>query len=106
MKFAIVHKVFKASNDAKILNELSTSHREDVINSLAYEADARLEDPIYGCVGVSCLLGPSAMMPNVTQALMQQYANMQPMLGQMGGIRPVRTMLSGPTLEGLVSAAY
>ncbi|GJY04399.1 LOB domain-containing protein 36-like protein [Tanacetum coccineum] len=104
-KFASVHKVFGASNVAKILNELSTSHREDAVNSLAYEADARLRDPVYGCVGLISVLqhrlkqvqvdlhsakqelatymGPSAMMPNLTQALMQQYANMQPMLGQM-----------------------
>nr|GEW06407.1 condensin-2 complex subunit D3 [Tanacetum cinerariifolium] len=79
--------------------------REDVVNSLAYEADARLEDPIYGCE-LATYMGPSTMMPNVTQALIQQYVNMQPMLGQMGGIRPVRTTLSGPTLKGQVSVAY
>ncbi|GKD24805.1 LOB domain-containing protein 36-like protein [Tanacetum coccineum] len=47
-----MHKVFGASNVAKILNELSTFHREDAVNSLAYEADARLGDPVYGCVGL------------------------------------------------------
>ncbi|GJU92411.1 LOB domain-containing protein 36-like protein [Tanacetum coccineum] len=51
-KFASVHKVFGASNVAKILNELSTSHREDAVNSLAYEADARLRDPVYGCARI------------------------------------------------------
>ncbi|GKF48644.1 hypothetical protein Tco_0141895, partial [Tanacetum coccineum] len=40
-------------------------------------------------------MGSSAMMPNLTQALMQQYANMQPMLGQMGRIGPVGTMGPG-----------
>ncbi|KAF3781331.1 LOB domain-containing protein 6 [Nymphaea thermarum] len=55
-KFANVHKVFGASNVSKLLNELPPSRREDAVNSLAYEADARLSDPVYGCVGVISLL--------------------------------------------------
>ncbi|XVE82745.1 hypothetical protein DITRI_Ditri16bG0030500 [Diplodiscus trichospermus] len=55
-KFANVHKVFGASNVAKLLNELNASQREDAVNSLAYEADARLKDPVYGCVGLISLL--------------------------------------------------
>ncbi|CBI23280.3 unnamed protein product, partial [Vitis vinifera] len=49
-KFANVHKVFGASNVAKLLNEINVAHREDAVNSLAYEAEARLHDPVYGCV--------------------------------------------------------
>ncbi|XP_050363339.1 LOB domain-containing protein 36 [Argentina anserina] len=55
-KFANVHKVFGASNVAKILNELSATQREDAVNSLAYEAEARLRDPVYGCVGLISIL--------------------------------------------------
>ncbi|XP_062100579.1 protein ASYMMETRIC LEAVES 2-like [Humulus lupulus] len=55
-KFANVHKVFGASNTTKLLNELQPSQREDAVNSLAYEADIRLRDPVYGCVGVITLL--------------------------------------------------
>uniref|UniRef100_A0A7N0ZSH1 LOB domain-containing protein n=1 Tax=Kalanchoe fedtschenkoi TaxID=63787 RepID=A0A7N0ZSH1_KALFE len=55
-KFANVHKVFGASNVTKLLNELHTSQRDDAVNSLAYEADMRLRDPVYGCVGVISLL--------------------------------------------------
>lgn len=55
-KFANVHRVFGASNVAKLLNELSPAHREDAVNSLAYEADARLQDPVYGCVGYISVL--------------------------------------------------
>lgn len=40
----------------KLLNELHPHQREDAVNSLAYEADARLRDPVYGCVGVISLL--------------------------------------------------
>lgn len=84
-KFANVHKVFGASNVAKLLNELSAPQREEAVNSLAYEAEARLRDPVYGCVGfishlqhslkeiqhnlltakkeLSSYIGPSAMLP-------------------------------------------
>lgn len=55
-KFANVHKVFGASNVTKLLNDLQPHQREDAVNSLAYEADMRLRDPVYGCVGVISLL--------------------------------------------------
>ncbi|CAL9037247.1 LOB domain-containing protein 12-like [Musa acuminata AAA Group] len=51
-KFAIVHKVFGASNVSKMLKELSVHQRADAVRSLVYEASARMKDPIYGCVGV------------------------------------------------------
>lgn len=55
-KFSNVHKVFGASNVTKLLNELQPSQREDAVNSLAYEAEMRLRDPVYGCVGVISFL--------------------------------------------------
>ncbi|XP_020234471.1 LOB domain-containing protein 36 [Cajanus cajan] len=55
-RFACVHRVFGASNVAKLLNELSMAQREDAVKSLAYEAEARLRDPVYGCVGFISLL--------------------------------------------------
>ncbi|KAK2442345.1 LOB domain-containing protein [Trifolium repens] len=51
-KFAYVQKVFGASNVAKLLNEVSISQREEAAKSLAYEAEVRLRDPVYGCVGL------------------------------------------------------
>ncbi|CAH8252531.1 unnamed protein product [Arabidopsis lyrata] len=50
-KFAIVHKIFGASNVNKMLQELSENHRSDAVNSMVYEANARVQDPVYGCVG-------------------------------------------------------
>ncbi|KAL7608026.1 LOB domain-containing protein 36 [Lactuca sativa] len=97
-KFANVHKVFGASNVAKILNELNTTQREDAVNSLAYEAEARLRDPVYGCVGLISVLqhrlkqvqsdlhnaklelsnyiGPSAMLPILNPGFIPQIGNM------------------------------
>ncbi|KAL6545144.1 LOB domain-containing protein 21 [Orobanche hederae] len=50
-KFAKVHKVFGASNVSKILNEVPEDQRKDTVNSLVYEAEVRLQDPVYGCIG-------------------------------------------------------
>ncbi|RRT52019.1 hypothetical protein B296_00048581, partial [Ensete ventricosum] len=50
-RFASVHKVFGASNISKMLMEVPESQRADAANSLVYEADLRLRDPIYGCMG-------------------------------------------------------
>ncbi|KAJ3694294.1 hypothetical protein LUZ60_009774 [Juncus effusus] len=55
-KFANVHKIFGASNVTKLLNELLPHQREDAVNSLAYEAEARVKDPVYGCVGAISVL--------------------------------------------------
>nr|GMD73221.1 LOB domain-containing protein 15 [Ipomoea batatas] len=50
-KFAAVHKVFGASNVSKMLMEVPESQRSDAANSLVYEANVRLRDPVYGCMG-------------------------------------------------------
>nr|GEW88042.1 LOB domain-containing protein 36-like [Tanacetum cinerariifolium] len=98
-KFDNVHKVYGASRVAKILDTLSTSQIEDAVNSLAFKADARLKDPVYGSAGLirvlhpslnqaqvdlhsaihklATYMGPIAMMPTLTQV----------QLGQMGVIR-------------------
>uniref|UniRef100_A0ACD5U4N4 Uncharacterized protein n=1 Tax=Avena sativa TaxID=4498 RepID=A0ACD5U4N4_AVESA len=55
-KFAIVHKVFGASNVSKMLLELPVQQRGDAVSSLVYEANARVRDPVYGCVGAISFL--------------------------------------------------
>ncbi|KAG5111400.1 hypothetical protein JHK82_040623 [Glycine max] len=50
-KFAAVHKVFGASNVSKMLMEVPEGQRADAANSLVYEANLRLRDPVYGCMG-------------------------------------------------------
>ncbi|KAL1192410.1 LOB domain-containing protein 15 [Cardamine amara subsp. amara] len=50
-KFASVHKVFGASNVSKMLMEVPEGQRADAANSLVYEANVRLRDPVYGCMG-------------------------------------------------------
>ncbi|KAL1814652.1 hypothetical protein ACET3Z_017226 [Daucus carota] len=55
-KFTNVHKIFGASNVSKLLHEVLPHQREDTVSSLAYEAEARVRDPVYGCVGAISFL--------------------------------------------------
>ncbi|CAK9872732.1 unnamed protein product [Sphagnum jensenii] len=49
-KFAAVHKIFGASNVAKLLLHIPVPRRCDAVITISYEAQARLSDPVYGCV--------------------------------------------------------
>ncbi|XP_051147490.1 LOB domain-containing protein 30-like [Andrographis paniculata] len=49
--FAAVHKVFGASNVSKLLHHIPAGKRLDAAVTICYEAQSRLRDPIYGCVG-------------------------------------------------------
>lgn len=49
-RFAAVHKVFGASNVSKLLLHIPVNRRQDAVVTIAYEAQARLSDPVYGCV--------------------------------------------------------
>ncbi|GLJ18158.1 hypothetical protein SUGI_0320870 [Cryptomeria japonica] len=55
-KFFVVHKLFGASNIAKILRDIPAEKRADTVTSLVYEASVRVKDPIYGCTGAICRL--------------------------------------------------
>ncbi|KAJ1693396.1 hypothetical protein LUZ63_010094 [Rhynchospora breviuscula] len=48
--FAAIHKVFGASNVSKLLMHLPVADRPEAAVTISYEAQARLQDPIYGCV--------------------------------------------------------
>ncbi|KAK4477485.1 hypothetical protein RD792_016709 [Penstemon davidsonii] len=119
-KFTNVHKVFGASNVAKLLNELSPAQREDAVNSLAYEAEFRLRDPVYGCVGLISMLqqklkdvqidldnakkelatyiGPAAMLPILNHpGLMQHHPNYGPSAYHQAMPYNMQAMLGLPT---------
>ncbi|CAN1766516.1 LOB domain-containing protein 29 [Linum perenne] len=48
--FAAIHKVFGASNVAKLLAHLPLDHRCEAAMTISYEAQARVHNPVYGCV--------------------------------------------------------
>ncbi|KAJ1281663.1 hypothetical protein BS78_04G322900 [Paspalum vaginatum] len=49
-RFAAIHKVFGASNASKLLAHLPVADRCEAVVTITYEAQARLRDPVYGCV--------------------------------------------------------
>ncbi|KAH6758893.1 LOB domain-containing protein 4 [Perilla frutescens var. hirtella] len=73
-KFAGVHKVFGASNVSKMLQELPEEHRGDAVSSMVYEANARMRDPVYGCVGAISYL--QQQIDGLRQQLAQTQAEM------------------------------
>ncbi|GMH26558.1 hypothetical protein Nepgr_028401 [Nepenthes gracilis] len=71
-RFAAVHKVFGASNVSKLLLRIPVNRRHDAVVTITYEAQARLSDPVYGCV--STIL-----------SLQQQVASLQAELAMVQG---------------------
>ncbi|XP_061363709.1 LOB domain-containing protein 33-like [Gastrolobium bilobum] len=71
--FAAVHKVYGASNVSRLLSHLPIHNRSDASITISYEALARMQDPIYGCVAH-------------IYALQQQVASLQEEIGILGGL--------------------
>ncbi|KAK6277317.1 hypothetical protein POUND7_017640 [Theobroma cacao] len=55
-RFVSIHRIYGASNVAKLLQQLPTHLRAEAADSLYFEAQCRVEDPVYGCVGLIFLL--------------------------------------------------
>ncbi|KAI3726125.1 hypothetical protein L1987_65922 [Smallanthus sonchifolius] len=51
-RFICVHRFYGASNIGKMLEEMPVQLRADAVDSLYYEAKCRIQDPVYGCVGI------------------------------------------------------
>ncbi|KAE9618397.1 hypothetical protein Lal_00047211 [Lupinus albus] len=49
-RFAAIHKVFGASNVSKLLLHIPANDRCEAVVTITYEAQARIRDPVYGCV--------------------------------------------------------
>ncbi|KAK4858828.1 hypothetical protein QYF36_022664 [Acer negundo] len=51
-RFSCVHKIYGASNVSKILQQLPIEVRGEAADSLTFEAQCRIQNPVYGCVGL------------------------------------------------------
>ncbi|XP_042380333.1 LOB domain-containing protein 24-like [Zingiber officinale] len=51
-RFAYVHRVFGASNVARMLQQIPVEQRRQAADAIALEAYWRVQDPVYGSVGV------------------------------------------------------
>ncbi|KAM0043881.1 putative transcription factor AS2-LOB family [Helianthus debilis subsp. tardiflorus] len=63
--FAAVHKIFGPSNVSKLLVQLPLHHHYSAVKTLTYEAQARLADPVSGCVSVVAKLITQAHASNL-----------------------------------------
>ena len=50
LRFGSVHRVFGASNVAKQLMAIPAACRGEAVATVCYEAQARISDPVHGCV--------------------------------------------------------
>ncbi|KAK1267949.1 LOB domain-containing protein 6 [Acorus gramineus] len=51
-RYLMVHRVFGTSNAAKILQQIDVSLRHHAAETLVFQAEARLRDPVYGSVSL------------------------------------------------------
>ncbi|KAL6901840.1 hypothetical protein ACP4OV_004716 [Aristida adscensionis] len=80
--FAAIHKVFGASNVSKLLAHLPLADRPEAAVTISYEAQARLRDPIYGCVAHIFALQQQVMTLQAQLASLKAQAAQ----GQAGGV--------------------
>ncbi|CAN6305525.1 unnamed protein product [Urochloa humidicola] len=85
--FAAVHKVFGASNVSKLLLQIPAHKRLDAVVTVCYEAQARLRDPVYGCV-------------SHIFALQQQVVNLQSELSYLQGHLTTMELPTPPPFAG------
>ncbi|XP_076918451.1 LOB domain-containing protein 20-like [Bidens hawaiensis] len=86
-RFAAVHKVFGASNVSKLLMHIPLNRRQHAVVTISYEAQARLSDPVYGCV-------------STVLALQQQVASLQTELAMVQNQLINNRLLVANALQG------
>ncbi|KAE8696934.1 LOB domain-containing protein 16 [Hibiscus syriacus] len=98
-RFAAIHKVFGASNVSKLLMHIPAHDRCEAVITVAYEAEARLRDPVYGCVGqifalqqqVACL---QAQLMQVKAQLGQNNTEENQWQGNLCGVASIPSYVS------------
>ncbi|KAJ4838153.1 hypothetical protein Tsubulata_048382 [Turnera subulata] len=80
-KFAVVHKVFGASNVIKMIQMVEESKREDAVKAIIFEATARLGDPVYGSAG------PVFQLQKMVQEFKLQLESIRAQVLQLQGQR-------------------
>ncbi|XP_042520421.1 LOB domain-containing protein 24-like [Macadamia integrifolia] len=71
LRFASVHKIFGASNITKILQQIPVHQRAEAADCMSFEATSRIQDPVYGCVGIISQLQQQILNTQCELALTQ-----------------------------------
>ena len=74
-RFAAIHKVFGASNVSKLLLNVPIHDRCEAVVTIAYEAQARLHDPVYGCVSHIFALQQQVRISTEQSLLIHQFCS-------------------------------
>ncbi|KAL8138994.1 hypothetical protein V2J09_004995 [Rumex salicifolius] len=107
--FAAIHKVFGASNVAKLLAHLPFAERSEAALTISYEAQARVQDPIYGCVShIFALQQEVVNLQAQLASLKQQAATQQTLVnGSVSSNNPSeRFNGKNPSLMSSFSSSY
>ncbi|KAL3531247.1 hypothetical protein ACH5RR_010569 [Cinchona calisaya] len=102
-RFAAIHKVFGASNVSKLLLHVPVPDRCEAVVTIAYEAQARIKDPVYGCV--AHIFALQQQVAYLQAQLMQAKAQLaQSMIGEnqwannnMGTMGSFQSTYNNPT---------
>ncbi|KAK9283317.1 hypothetical protein L1049_011556 [Liquidambar formosana] len=98
--FAAVHKVFGASNVSKLLLRLPVHNRSEAAITISYEAQARMSDPIYGCVAhIFALQQQVANLREEIEILGNQMANLAGGFPSCGGFQATNTQIMNSALQ-------
>ncbi|XP_052171640.1 LOB domain-containing protein 17-like [Diospyros lotus] len=73
--FEVIHKVFGSKNPFNLLSHLPVKDRNEAVTTMIYEAQARIQDPTYGCVSEILILQQ--------QDFVDSYANLQHVQNQI-----------------------
>lgn len=102
-RFAAVHRIFGASNVSKLLAELPPEQRADVVESLVFEAEARLQDPSAGCISYISLL--QNMAEHVTGCIAAAREELAGYVGREAAFQPFVDPAAAPASARLAGAA-
>ncbi|KAD3338357.1 hypothetical protein R6Q59_026994 [Mikania micrantha] len=109
-RFAVIHKVFGASNVSKLLHHVAEADRYEAVATIDYEAQARIKDPVYGCVAhifslqqqVACL---QAQLMQARANLAQKYMDSRNLESQrsehMAGVMPYQNHMNAENCMNL-----
>ncbi|KAE9460675.1 hypothetical protein C3L33_07425, partial [Rhododendron williamsianum] len=98
-QFAAIHKVFGASNVSKLLLHVPVAERCEAVVTIAYEAQARIRDPVYGCV--AHIFALQQQVASLQAQLMQAKAQMAQNLIDSGNVDQIQNQWPSGNMVGV-----
>ncbi|KAK2410955.1 LOB domain-containing protein [Trifolium repens] len=93
-RFRAVHEVFGRSNVSKIVREIDPTLRDNTVDSLVFEAETRLRDPING------YLTDAHNLEHRLMEIQQEITNMKSELTKYISPEVIQTVMNNPSCFG------